>query len=200
LAPPGPGECAILTWVKALLRVLGLLGVLGFGACGGRAKDTTVLLDPAPAEPGAEQAPHSQALDALAEPAAREAFCGWVGSSAANVADRAGAPLDCARVAERCRQAASDASQNGSLDMVSGLLGGAGDLQNIIGCPVSFDTVDACLAQLIELSVARNPDGPGCGAAAVEPLGVSDLPALPSCITVAANCPELLRQLLAARR
>ena len=184
------------------MRAWGLLGVLAFGACGGRANDTTVLSDAPPAQPGAAEAPRSQAIDALAEPAAREAFCGWVGMSAANVAGRAGAPLDCSRVAERCRQAAFDATQNGSLDIASGLLGGAGDLQNLIGCPVSFDVVDACLAQLIELSVTRNPGGPGCSAATapVEPLGVSDLPALPSCITVAANCPELLRQLLAARR
>jgi hypothetical protein len=202
LANPGRSECAILPGVKALVRALGLLAVLAFGACGGSAKDTTVLLDQPPAQPGADEAPRSQALDALAEPAAREAFCGWVGVSAANVAGRAGAPLDCSQVVQRCRQAASDVTQNGSLDVASGLLGGAGDLQDIIGCPVSFDVVDACLAQLIELSVARNPDGPGCGAASapVEPFGVSDLPALPSCITVAVNCPALLRQLLAARR
>jgi hypothetical protein len=183
--------------VKALLRALGLSGVLAFVACGGRAKDTTILSEPAAETTESTVPPRSEALDALAEPAARDAFCGWVGAS---VAGGAATTLDCSRVVERCRQAASDAALDGPLDVASGLLGASGDLESILGCPVSFDVVDACLAQLIELSVSRYPEGPGCGAAApVVPLGVGDLPALPSCIAVAVDCPELLRQLLAAR-
>src|SRR6185436_15823563 len=143
----------------------------------------------------------SVALEALAEPAARDAFCGWVGASAAGVAGRAGAQLDCAQLVERCRASASSAAVAGPANAALGLLGVPQDLQGVLGCPVSFEALDTCLAELIEWSVARYPDGPGCGMTTpFQPPGLQDLSALPSCVLVAVDCPALLQQLLASRR
>jgi hypothetical protein len=143
---------------------------------------------------------HSAALEALAEPAARDAFCGWVGASAASVAGRAGQGLDCPQFVERCRAAAANTNLAGPADSALGLLGLPADLEGVLGCPVPFETVDACLAELIEWTVARYPDGPGCGMATpIQPPGLQDLSQLPSCVVVAVDCPELLQQLLANR-
>jgi hypothetical protein len=195
----GP-ECAILRAVTRFRRTLGLMGVLSFSACGGRAHDTTTILPepPTATEPAAPT--HSAAIEALAEPAARDAFCGWVGASAASVAGRAGQGLDCTQFVERCRAAAATMNVAAPANGALGLLGLPADLEGVLGCPVPFETVDACLAELIEWSVARYPDGPGCGMAApIEPPGLQDLSQLPSCVVVAVDCPALLQQLLANR-
>jgi hypothetical protein len=152
---------------------------------------------PAEAEPASPAA--SGALQSLAEPAAREAFCGWIGASAARVAGQFGAQLACPDAVDRCREATSDPGFAGTLQAAAGLVGAAGDLQGVLGCPVSLGTLDACLAELIPVAVARYPEGPNCGRAApAAALGLNDLATLSSCVQVAVECPELLRQLLAS--
>lgn len=156
-----------------------------------------------PADEPADEPPPTPvevgALQALAEPAAREAFCGWIGASAANVAAQFGADLPCADAVDRCRETTSDPRFAGTLQAAAGLVGAAGDLQAVLGCPVSVGTLDACLGELIPVAVARYPEGPNCGRAApAAPLGLKDLATLGSCVQVAVDCPELLRQLLAA--
>lgn len=184
-------------------HALGFFGLLAALGCGGRAQDTTILTGP-PADGPAESEPAppaaSGALQALADPAAREAFCGWIGASAANVASQFGAELACPEAVDRCREATSDPRFAGTLQAAAGLVGAAGDLEGVLGCPVSAGTLDACLAQLIPVAVARYPQGPNCGRAApAAPLGLDDLATLDSCVQVAVECPELLRQLLANR-
>ncbi|HEU4576905.1 MAG TPA: hypothetical protein VFS67_01525 [Polyangiaceae bacterium] len=181
---------------------LGWFGLLAVSACGGRAQDTTILTAlPADGPAEEEQAPAaSGALQALAEPAAREAFCGWIGASAANVAGQFGADLRCSDAVDRCRASTSDPRFAGTLQAAAGLVGAAGDLQGVLGCPLAISTLDACLAELIPVAVARYPEGPKCGRAApAAPLGLEDLATLGSCVQVAVDCPELLRQLLATR-
>ncbi|MEO8177222.1 MAG: hypothetical protein ABI895_00175 [Deltaproteobacteria bacterium] len=176
---------------------LGLMALLSFSGCGGRAEDTTIL-----APPAAEvvEPTRSVALETLAEPAVRDAFCGWVGASAAGVAGGAVAGLDCARLVERCREVASNTEPAAPANAALGLFGIADALEGALGCPVSFESMDACLAELIEWTASRYPDGPGCGMATpIEPPGLQDLAALPSCLVVAVNCPELLQRLLAAQ-
>jgi hypothetical protein len=181
--------------------LLGLTGSLALGACGGKAQDTTTFTEPPSTEPVSFDPAGSRALEALSEPAARDAFCGWIGASAANLADRAGTALDCSSLVQRCRDAASDPSLAGPLDVQAGLLGVPDDLEGALGCPASVTEIDACLGELIQVVVARYPDGPGCGTAAmVAPLGLQDLVGLSSCLQVAADCPELLQQLLASAR
>jgi hypothetical protein len=187
--------------VKAGKLVLGWIGVLAFCACGGRADDTTTLIQPAPPppEPTSFDVASSRTLEALAEPAAREAFCGWVGSSAANLAGRTGSELDCNEVVDRCRAAAEDPALAGSPELPMGLLGVNADVEGLLGCPTSLAEVDACVAELIGVVVARYPEGPACGAAPpAQPLGLQDVVGLRSCLRVAAECPELLQQLLAS--
>ncbi|MEY2934700.1 MAG: hypothetical protein RL033_5449, partial [Pseudomonadota bacterium] len=79
-------------------------------ACGGRAQDsTTILPEPEPEPESVSSEPEqSRALTALAEPATLDAFCGWVGATAAGLASGAG--LDCSEVVSRCREAAADSS------------------------------------------------------------------------------------------
>jgi hypothetical protein len=177
------------------------MGMLAWLACGGRAQDSTTIVpepdpDPIPSEP--EQ---SRALAALAEPATRDAFCGWVGATAAGLASGSAAGLDCGDVVSRCREAAADSSLMAAPELQADLLGMSGNLESVIGCPATLGEIDGCVAQLIELVVARYPQGQACGAAApVEPVGLQDLPALSSCVQVGLKCPELLQQLLAAAR
>ena len=188
--------------VKAVRLALGWFGLLASSACGGRAQDTTILTglpSDGPVEEQRVAPPGGGALQALAEPAAREAFCGWIGASAANVAEQFGADLPCSEAVDRCRETTSDPGFTGTLQAAAGLVGAAGDLQGVLGCPVSVGALDACLGELIPVAVARYPEGPNCGRAApAAPLGLNDLATLRSCVQVAVECPELLRQLLAA--
>jgi hypothetical protein len=171
------------------------MAVLWLCACGGRAEDTTILGAP-PDAADAREPPRSVALEALAEPAARDAFCGWVGASAASVA---GAALDCPGLVERCRAAAANTALAEPANAGLGLLGVPENLARVLGCPVSFEALDACLAELIEWTVARYPDGPGCAMTTpIEPPGLQDLSSLPSCVVVAVECPALLQRLLAS--
>jgi hypothetical protein len=188
--------------VKALRLAWGFFGLLASSACGGRAEDTTILTG-LPSDGPAEEPPPAPAaggaLQALAQPAAREAFCGWIGASAANVAAQLGADLPCSDAVNRCRETTSDPRFSGTLLAAAGLVGAAGDLEGVLGCPVSAGTLDACLGELIPVAVERYPEGPNCGRAApAAPLGLNDLATLGSCVQVAVDCPELLRQLLAA--
>lgn len=177
--------------------------MLALLACGGRAQDSTTLLpepgpEPEPVEP--EPAP-SRALTALAEPATRDAFCGWVGSTAASLPVGAGSQLDCGEVVSRCREAAADSSLMAAPEVQADLLGMSGNLESVLGCPATLGELDGCVAELIEVVVARYPEGPACGAAGpVEPLGLQDVSSLSSCVQVGLKCPELLQQLLAAAR
>lgn len=177
--------------------------MLALLACGGRAQDSTTLLpEPGPARESVEpEAVPSRALTALAEPATREAFCGWVGSTAASLPLGAGNTLDCGEVVSRCREAAADSSLMTAPDVQADLLGMSGNLESVLGCPATLAEIDGCVAELIEVVVARYPEGPACGAAAsVEPLGLQDLSELSSCVQVGLKCPELLQQLLAGTR
>lgn len=185
--------------VKTPARVLGLFGVLAWLACGGRAQDSTRIV-PEPEPESVEPEPaQSRALSALAEPATRDAFCGWLGSTAAGLAGGAIA-LDCGEVVSRCREAA-DSSLMDVPEVQADLLGVSGNLESVLGCPATVGEIDGCVAELIELVVARYPEGPACGAAApVEPLGLQDLSSLNSCLQVGLKCPELLQQLLTAAR
>ncbi|MEY4546636.1 MAG: hypothetical protein RL685_2831, partial [Pseudomonadota bacterium] len=141
----------------------------------------------------------SRALTALAEPATREAFCGWVGTTAAGLAGGAG--LDCNDVVNRCREAAADSSLMAAPELQADLLGMSGNLESVLGCPATLGEIDGCVAELIELVVERYPQGSACGIAApVEPLGLQDLSGLSSCLQVGLKCPELLQQLLTAAR
>ena len=177
--------------------------MLALLACGGRARDSTILLpdgsepdEPEPVEPAS-----SRALAALAEPATRDAFCGWVGAAAAGLPLAGDDSLDCSEVASRCREAASESSLMTAPEVQAGLLGMSGDLESVLGCPATLGEIDGCVAELIEVVVARYPAGPACGdAAPVEPVGLQDLSALSSCVQVGLKCPELLQQLLAATR
>lgn len=176
------------------------MAALGLCACGGRAEDTTTILSEPADETGSGAPTRSVALEALAEPAARDAFCGWLGASAAGVVGRAGAQLDCPQLVDRCRAAASNTAVAAPANAALGLLGVPQDLEGALGCPVSFEAVDVCLAELIEWTAARYPEGPGCdGTTPIEPPGLQDLSALPSCVLVAVDCPALLQQLLARR-
>lgn len=175
--------------------------MLALLACGGRAQDSTTLLpepgpEPEPVEQ--EQAP-SRALTALAEPATRDAFCGWVGSTAASLPLGTGNQLDCGEVVSRCREAADDSSSTAAPEVQADLLGMA-NLESVLGCPATLGELDGCVAELIDVVVARYPEGPACGAAEpVEPLGLQDLSSLSSCVQVGLKCPELLQQLLSTR-
>src|SRR5262245_38539193 len=113
--------------------MLGLVGVLAWLACGGRAQDSTrILAEPDPA-PEAVESGGSRTLTALAEPATREAFCGWVGSAAANLAGSnllgGAAELDCSEVVSRCREAATDTSLMAVPESQADLLGMSGNLE-----------------------------------------------------------------------
>ena len=171
-------------------------------ACGGRAQDSTTLLPESDPEQVEAEPGQSRALAALAEPAARDAFCGWIGSTAAGLAGELGNELDCGAVVSRCREAAADSSLMAAPELQADLLGMSGNLEGVLGCPATLVEIDGCVAELITLVVARYPEGPACGAAApaVEPVGLQDLSSLSSCVQVGLKCPELLQRLLASAR
>lgn len=176
--------------------------MLGALACGGRAQDsTTLLFEPEPEPVELAEPSGSRTLAALAEPATREAFCGWVGVTAASLPLGTAGALDCGEVVSRCREAASAPGLMGAPEAQADLLGMSSNLEAVLGCPATLGEIDGCVAELIETVVARYPQGPACGEAEpIEPLGLEDLPSLSSCVQVGLKCPELLQRLLAAAR
>jgi hypothetical protein len=170
-------------------------------ACGGRA-DTTAI-EQAPPPPVAEpEAPpvfdvtQSQSLAALSSPEVREAFCGWFGAAAVGLGDTLGQPVECETVVDECRQAVQEPAMMGLGAPADGV-DVPGDLEALLGCPVSLGELDACVAQLLDLVVERSAPGPACEPAAPNTeLSFSDLRSLPDCVTVLVQCPELLDQLV----
>jgi hypothetical protein len=168
-------------------------------ACGGRAEDTTTLIEPPVQEPEQFDVGQSRALAALAQPATRDAFCGWLGASASGLVGP-GAALDCETVTRECREAiAAPGALDEDAALPLGLLGLPNDLEELAGCPVSVSSLDACAAELLTLIVERYPDGPGCtGSIDAPQLELNDLATLESCLSVVVSCPQLLQELLDA--
>jgi hypothetical protein len=160
--------------------------------CGGKNETTFTEPEPAP-EP-------SRTLAILSEPESLDAVCRLIGVQSLNgAAPGADAAATCSQVVEQCRSAVG-----GFLEQVDDTEAAAtgeaappgavpeGDLQALLGCPVTVTELDGCVAQILERS--RDTYAADVSCESVEPPEVDPafLFTVPACFGVVLRCPELL--------
>jgi hypothetical protein len=161
---------------------------LGLTGCAGDVTtlDTRAAADPAP--------PVSQTLELLGEPDTVDVSCNLIGLAARNLMQgRAGGADPCAAVVDNCQSA---------LGPLEGGSGGAGDLplpdgdlQSLLGCPLTFTELDACVADILTSARDSYSGTLSCSAESAPPLDTLALAATPACFIAALRCPELLAAL-----
>ena len=160
---------------------LTLVSVLGCG------DDSTTLLRADSAEPGG-----SQILAVLAEPETLDVACRFIGVSSRNVAGSSASVASCERVVEQCQ---STVGVLGRQDVEGGAVGpdlGDGDLQGLLGCPVTVVELDACIAQILERGRDRYASDVSCETTTLPEIDPAFLLTVPACFGVVLRCPELL--------
>jgi hypothetical protein len=173
-------------WRVALPLVAALLLV----ACGG--DDVTAISSPE-SEAGQltpEPVAESRTLSVLAQPDSLDAMCRLIGVSSTR--GGRGGPAACAGAVERCQAdlkswLGSDGAPAASVPR--------GDLQELVGCPLTFAQLDACVGDALERSVASYGDSIGCDQPAPPALDTLALFASPQCLTVVVLCPQLIENL-----
>jgi hypothetical protein len=177
---------------RAVLRGAALLGGLLLAACGG--DDVTAISaadsEAAPLMP--EPVAESRTLSVLAEPDSLDAMCRLIGVSSTRGGQ--GGRDACAGAVERCQ--GDVRSWLGSDDAPSVDVP-RGDLQELVGCPLTFAQLDACVGDALARSVARYGDSIGCDQPAPPPVDTLALFASPECLAVVVLCPQLIENLTA---
>lgn len=147
--------------------------------------DTRAVADPAP--------PASQTLELLGEPDTVDVSCNLIGLAARNLMQgRAGAADPCDAVVDNCQNA---------LAPLEGSTGAGGpplpdgDLQNLLGCPLTFPELDACVADILTGARDMYAGTLSCSAESAPALDTLALAATPACFIAALRCPELLAAL-----
>jgi hypothetical protein len=168
-----------------------LLGGVLAGSLGCDGQDTTTLtgaeqVEGSPLEPGVGE---SQTISVLTSPESTDVICRWIG-----VSSRAGGGGDdgCADVVEQCRDGARAVlgSEAAAITVPDG------DLQDLLGCPVSYADLDACIGTALERGVMAYGEQIGCDEPAPPPLETAALFASPECIAVVLFCPQLVESLI----
>jgi hypothetical protein len=169
----------------------GLLGAGLLAACGG--DDVTALSTPE-SEGGQltpEPVAESRTLSVLAQPDSLDAMCRLIGVSSTR--GRGGREA-CSGAVERCQDDVRAWLGEGGAPP-RGVPGG--DLQQLVGCPLTFAQLDACVGDALARSVASYGDSIGCDRPAPPAVDTLALFASPQCLTVAVLCPQLLENLAA---
>jgi hypothetical protein len=155
--------------------------------------DVTTLDTPEgqPGGAGSETSPpDSQTLELLAEPETVDVTCRWIGALTRNLPRGSDPTSTCEAVVEDCKGAL------GGLGTLSGVTLPDSDLSGLLGCPLTFSELDACLADILTGARESYTDSLGCSpAASTEALDALSFAATPACFIAALRCPELLTQL-----
>jgi hypothetical protein len=162
--------------------------VLALASC---ARDVTTLdtgaaTDPAP--------PVSQTLELLGEPDTVDVSCNLIGLAARNLMQgRAGGEDPCDAVVDNCQNALGplEARSDGTGDVPLP----DGDLQNLLGCPLTFPELDACVADILTGARDMYSGTLSCSTESAPTLDTLALAATPACFIAVLRCPELLAAL-----
>ena len=165
------------------------LGLLG-AACGGNDVTTLSVLeaDEGPVEP----ATASRTFEVLSDGESLDVMCRFIGVSSVAGTSAADAAA-CSATVEACRA------------NVEAALGGPGDgpdvglpatdLDAVLGCPLTLDVLDRCIAAALERGVATYGSSIRCDMPALPVVDSLTLFATPACLAVALQCPELVASL-----
>jgi hypothetical protein len=160
-------------------------------ACGG---DDHTTLTGAETEAGQltpEPVGESHTLSVLAEPDSTDAVCRLIGVSTMR-GDRSGRD-GCSAAVERCQsdlRAVLGAGDTPQVGVPSG------DLEQLVGCPLTFAQLDACVGDALARGVASYGDDVGCDEPAPPAIDTLALFASPQCLTVVVLCPRLIENLV----
>jgi hypothetical protein len=167
-------------------------GWLALGICFGCGdEDVTTLHGEETVESAVEPAPaESRTFAVLSERESLDAVCRLLGVS--SVARQPGAgEAACAQVVEGCRS---------NIEALLGPPGGegpalgvpSGNLEPVLGCPLSFSVLDGCVAQVLERSVEAYGSSVSCDMPALPEVDTLELLASPECLSVVLLCPDLI--------
>lgn len=150
---------------------------------------TTLELDGEVAElapdPGAGD---SRVFAVLSRPESVDAVCRLIGVSAAQ-----GEARECSQAVDSCRGNLGEALGGRAAPALPG-----GDLEPVLGCPLTVAQLDGCIAGVLERGVAAY-GAVGCDMPAPPAIDTLTLLASPECLVVALFCPELVASLAGGR-
>lgn len=135
----------------------------------------------------------SRTLAVLAQPESLDAACRLIGVSSRNVAGASASVATCARVVEQCQLTVGVLGPRGAEGEAAGgpALGG-GDLQGVLGCPVTVVELDACVAQILESGRDSYAGDVSCETTTLPEIDPAFLLTVPACFGVVLRCPQLL--------
>lgn len=134
----------------------------------------------------------SRTLAVLAQPESLDAACRLIGVSSRNVAGSGASVASCTRVVEQCQSATRAVLAPEGEDEAAGPELGGGDLQGLLGCPVTVVELDACVAQILESGRDSYAGDVSCEATTLPEIDPAFLFTVPACFGVVLRCPELL--------
>jgi hypothetical protein len=157
------------------------------GSVLGCGDDATTLLPADPTEPGG-----SRTLAVLVQPETLDAACRLIGVSSRNVAGSTASVATCVRVVEECQSTTRGVLAPGDSEGGVGPDLGEGDLDELLGCPVTVVELDACVAQILERGRDRYASDVSCETTTLPEIDPAFLLAVPACFGVVLQCPQLL--------
>lgn len=177
-------------WPTALAVICALIPLTGCGD-----NDTTTLTV-AQTEGNLEPEPpsESRAFGVLSRPDSLDAVCRFIGVSSVTGTDDRTA---CSQVVDDCRDNVSTAFGTGVEGSAPGLP--PGDLQALLGCPLTLAQLDGCIGAALERGIDEYGSAIGCDMAALPTVDPIRLLASPDCLVVVLQCPQLIASLTSPR-
>jgi hypothetical protein len=161
---------------------------LSFASVLGCGDDSTTLLRAESAAPGG-----SRVLEVLRQPETLDAACRLIGVSSRNVGGASASVAACVRVVEQCQSTVGVLGAPGAEgETAAGPELGGGDLQELLGCPVTVVELDTCLAQILESGRDSYAGEVSCETTTLPEIDPAFLFTVPACFGVVLQCPELL--------
>jgi hypothetical protein len=122
-----------------------------------------------------------------------------IGVQSLNGVAGADAAATCSQVVEQCRSAvggfleqADEAETAPGGEAAGSGAAPEGDLQGLLGCPVTLTELDGCVAQILERGRDTYAAGVSCESASPPEVDPAFLFTVPACFGVVLRCPELL--------
>jgi hypothetical protein len=133
----------------------------------------------------------SRAFGVLSRPDSLDAVCRFIGvSSVTGTGDRTA----CTQVVDDCRDNVSTVFGADGSDVPAPALP-SGDLQTLLGCPLTLAQLDACIGAALERGIDEYGSSIGCDMPALPTVDPIRLLASPDCFVVALQCPRLIASL-----
>jgi hypothetical protein len=133
----------------------------------------------------------SRAFGVLSRPDSLDAVCRLIGiSSVTGTGDRTA----CTQVVDDCRDNVSSALGTEGGDVPAPGLP-PGDLQALLGCPLTLAQLDACIGAALERGIDEYGSSIGCDMPALPAVDPIRLLASPDCLVVLLQCPQLIASL-----